>query len=794
MKFSYQWLKELSGTKKTPEQLAKLLMMRAFEVESVERSGTELETLVIGEVVDLEKHPGADRLRIATVKIRRGETRQIVCGAPNIEVGQKVVVALPGTVLPGDFRIEEAKIRGMLSEGMICSEREIGLGDAHEGILVLPEDAPTGALFARHYGVSDAVLDINILPNRGSDALSYEGMAREIAALDGYAPRFEEKPKKRLRVPSYNRAPKTRLADKAGCLRYLGLHIKDISIAESPFWLRLKLHQAGLRPRNNAVDITNYLMLLSGQPIHAFDSDKIEGAVTVRRAKKNERLTLLDGRSLRLDPEDVVIADDKGALALAGVMGGKRSAVTDTTKNVFVEIAVFDAASIRKTKLRHNLPTDASYRFERGLDPNLPGTVADSAYQLFSTLAGGKLSGLRDIYPKPVRPARIKLSLQRVEDVLGVKIALFEVVQFLALLGLGVKKRANVKALDVTVPTRRPDLRDEWDLIEEIGRLYGFDRIPAAAPQPALALPARAASQHFRRDLKETLAASGFTEALTYSFYGADAVEAFSLKSGSHLELENPMSPDQAFLRQSLLPNLLQKAGENHRFFNDVALFEVGSAFAKNKKAEEKEKVAFLISAEAGAGTLEERFLAFKSHALRIFSRLGVRELAIVPLSDSSAAFHPFLEPSQSGHLVANPSGDIVGIIGCLKPGVRRRLDIAAHDVVLAECDLAALQAVQESVPHFRPLPRFPAVRRDISVAFPESVHVGTVEAAFWQVGAPLLTSLDLFDVYRKDGEKSLAFHLEFSLPERTLTMEEAEESFQKIARAATELGGAVRS
>ncbi|MEI9966792.1 MAG: phenylalanine--tRNA ligase subunit beta [Candidatus Moraniibacteriota bacterium] len=349
MKFSYHWLKELSGTRKSPDQLARLLMMRAFEVESVERGELTLENLVIGEIVALEQHPNADRLKIATVHTKGEDRHVIVCGAPN----QKVVVALPGTILPGDMKIEEASLRGVVSQGMLCSERELGLGDRHEGILVLPADAPRGALFAKHYGIADAVLDIKVLPDRGSDALSYQGMAREIAALDGYAPRFAEAEKKRLRIPAYNRAPRVAIADKTACVRYLGLSIKGVRVTPSPFWLFLRLFQSGKISRNNVVDLTNYLMLLTGQPLHAFDADKLSGGIAVRRAKKGERLKLLSGETIRLHPEDIVIADQKRALALAGIMGGESSAVSDKTENIFLELAVFDPASIRRSRVRH---------------------------------------------------------------------------------------------------------------------------------------------------------------------------------------------------------------------------------------------------------------------------------------------------------------------------------------------------------------------------------------------------------------------------------------------------------
>lgn len=480
---------------------------------------------------------------------------------------------------------------------MICSARELGLGENHDGILVLPEDAPLGALFSKVYGLDDSILDIKILPDRGGDALFHEGMAREIAALDGYAPSFTEKPKKKLKIPSYNRAPKVLVAEKKISPRYSGLLIKGVEIKESPLWLQTKLLVLGYRPKNNIVDITNYLMLFSGQPIHAFDADKIAGGLTIRRAKKNEKLKLLTDVTIELSAEDIVIADSKKALALAGVMGGLSSAITTDTENIFVEVAVFESGSIRKTKQRHNLATDAAFRFERGVDSELATDILPLASSLITDLAGGKLFGLRDIGVTKHVPHKVLLSEDLVLAVLGIRVPLFEIVRLLALLGLKVKKKADKAVLEVTVPSRRPDLQDAWNLIEEIGRMRGYDKITPVAPLLPLTLPLENSAKKKEMFCKIKAASLGFDEVLTYSFYGMKEIEATLLEVDVHARLESPLTPEYTYLRSSLIPLLLRKTKENLRNFEQFSFFEYGSIFtlpAKGRLIESRR--SFLLS------------------------------------------------------------------------------------------------------------------------------------------------------------------------------------------------------
>ncbi len=785
MKYSYHWLKELSGTKKPADRVADLLMRHAFEVETVESYTHHMENIVTGEVLSVAPHPDADRLRVAQVEIGKYTVRQIVCGAPNLEAGQKVAVALPGALLPNGIAIKESEIRGVQSEGMLCSEKELGLSENHEGIAVLHEEAPIGAEFAKYIGLQDTILDVKILADRGSDALSYEGLAREIAALDGHAPQFTEVRAKPLKIPAYNRAPKVHIIDKKECRRYVGLYFKDVVIGESPFWMKTRLLVSGLRPVNNIVDITNYLMLLTGQPLHAFDADQLEGSIEIRLAKKGERLELLTGDKKTLTTQDLVIADTKKVLALAGVMGGKHSGITKETKNIFIEIANFDGATIRRTRIRHGLSTDASYRFERNLDAHLPTEVAREAAVLIHELTGGKLMGARDEFTERRKERKIELALSRVECVLGVKVPIFEVVQYLALQGLTVKKVNGKEALFVHIPTRRPDLRDEWDLIEEIGRMRGYDKILAVAPELPFLAGEVNEKKHFERQMKELLAHIGFTEIMTYSFCGIADMEAFGYGIPQHIEIANPLNPDQTHLRRSLLPSLLAKVKENMRHTESFRLFEWESVFEKSKISEIKEsKMLVLASVSREKGSRE--FARLKGSLENIFESACVRDVVFV--SHVVPAAGDEWHRTQSADILV--SGKKIGTIGTLMPFIMKQFGITAG-VAIASLDTEMLQESVQSEKLFKALPKFPYAVRDISLVFSGRQKSQAVVDVMLEVGAPLLRKAELFDVFERDGKRNLAFHLSFGADERTLTSQQMDGAFDLIVRAVKEqLGG----
>lgn len=777
MKFSHRLLKELTGTKKSAKELERLLMFHAFEVESVEKYEHGLDDVYIGVVESKKKHPNADRLSITEVNLGRLGIYQIVCGAPNVEAGQKVAVVLPGATLPGGFVIEEREIRGVKSSGMICSERELGLGEGHAGILVLPENAPIGALFAKHFGIDDSILDIKILPDRAGDALSYHGIAREIAALDGYAPQFSEIEKKKLRIPAYNRAPKVVIADKQGCSRYVGLSFENIKNGQSPLWLQVRLLLSGLRPKNMVVDITNYLMLLTGQPVHAFDADKLVKGITVRKAKKGEKIKILTGETLKLDTHDVVIADNAGSVALAGVIGGTRTAVNSKTKRVFLEIATFDPLSIRKTRMRHKLFTDASYRYERGLDNNLPKEVALEAVELFQEVAGSKLLGMRDVKSGESNKIRhIRLSLERVNGILGAKVPLFEVVQYLALLGLKVKTLSDRKTLDVTIPTRRKDLIDEWNLIEEIARMRGYDKVLAEAPKLPLVLSEVNTFPQFEEKMKDFLVARGGTEIINYSFLSPKEGELLA-NTYKLYTLANPLNPEESVLRPSLIPGLTRTLFNNIRQEPNIHFFEAGNIFWKAKHPIEQTALAWIRTLSVP----EEKKLAFLDAKMQLESLL---ETLGLPERRYEAHKSPLFEPGLAASVfVGKQKIAEVGVINtqCIKLYSKQSLTLIGAEIFL---EILHETASEQEI-NFQPISRFPVATRDISLAVSKNVTAEKIEKVFKKYGVPMLQSYTLFDIFERDESKRFGYHLTFGVSDRTITSDEMEAAFQKIVEGA---------
>lgn len=777
MKFSHRLLKELSGTKKSAKELERLLMFHAFEVESVEKNIHSLDDVYIGLVESKSKHPNADRLSVTEVNVGRLGNYQIVCGAPNVEAGQKVAVVLPGAKLPGDFLIEEREIRGVKSSGMICSESELGLGDGHEGILVLPSNSPVGALFAKHFGIDDFILDIKILPDRAGDALSYHGVAREIAALDGYAPQFSEIEKKKLRIPAYNRAPKVTIADKQGCSRYLGLYFDNVKNDESPLWLKIRLLLSGLRPKNIVVDITNYLMLLTGQPVHAFDADKLVKGISIRKAKKGEKMKTLTGETLKLETSDVVIADTQGPVALAGVIGGSRTSVTKKTKRVFLEIATFEPLTVRKTRTRHKLFTDASYRYERGLDSNLPKEVAIEAVELFQDLTDSKLLGMRDEKNgTPAKIRHIRLSLERVNGILGSKIPLFEVVQYLALLGLKVKTLSDRKTLDVTIPTRRKDLTDEWNLIEEVARMRGYDKVTAEAPKLPLTPAEMPALCQLEDRAKDFWVARGGTEVMTYSFLSPEESEQLNTQYKMY-SLANPLEPQQSILRPSLLPGLVKALFTNIRTQPTISFFEVGNIFWKGKSAPIEQTVLSWLQNGTFSDT-SEAFLKAKSELEVFFSVLGAPERRYEVLKS------PFFESGLAAAVFVGKHK--VAEVGVVSQSFCKLYGKQTVQMIGAEIFLESLQDIlADKITQYHPISRFPVATRDISLAVSKNVTAEKIERIFKKYGSPLLQSYTLFDVFEKNESKRFGYHLTFGLLERTITSQEMEEAFQIIVEGA---------
>ncbi len=780
MLFSYKWLKELSGTRRSPEKLAELLMTHAFEVESIEKYQHGLENVVIGKVLTVKQHPNADRLRVAEVQVEKKEKREIVCGAPNLAVGQKVAVALPGAHLPGGIVIKESELRGVLSQGMICSAKELGLGENHEGILVLAPDAPLGKDFAPYAGLDDTLLDVKILPDRSGDTLSYRGLAREIAALEGYEAWFLKNTPPKRSIKKSPRVPKVTLKSKRA-LRYLAIYLPKLNRVETPIDVQARLLLSGLRPINALVDLTNYLMLETGQPIHAFDADAIpKGGIVVREAKNREKLLLLDGTSLSLSSDDIVIADAKKPIALAGVMGGKHSGIEEKTKSVVFEIAHFEAASIRRTEKRYHLLTDAAYRFERGIDLSRADEVAPLLARYVEAWGLGREMTLREAGVKLPKPKNIILELDTVASLLGIKVPLFEVVQYCSWLGLSVKKLPNRQALLITVPLRRGDLNHPEDIIEEIGRMRGYDTID---PIP-LRLPAmpetRDRAKLFERQVKEQLADMGFDEVMTYSFYGEKSLEMSAVEKEKHLTLANPMNPDQTYLRASLFPNLFRSVSQNVKNFDHFACFEYGSIFLDGKTGPEEEKRIGLVHFEKESDSVEESFLHFKAKIESLFGLSHLNPLWESVANNAPVCFHP----TRVAHV--SVMSESLGYVGVVHDKYTSRLGKKAV-LLYAEIPVKTWQALEGSEKVFKGISRFPLAMRDISLVGPKDVSFARLKQVIDLAGAPLLLSSELFDVYTTETEKSFALHLGFGSYERTLSSAEMDEKFESIVREAGE-------
>jgi phenylalanyl-tRNA synthetase beta chain len=780
MKFSYRWLKELSGTKRSPERLAELLMTHAFEVETIEPYPHSLTGVVIGKVLAAKKHPNADRLRVTDVQIGPKEKKHIVCGAPNVAAGQKVAVILPGHKLPNGTLIKEAELRGVKSQGMICSVKELGLGDDHAGILVLPDDAPVGKSFAAYIGLEDTVLDVKILPDRSSDALSYEGLAREIAALEGVAPAFLATLPKKPRLRATGKTPRLTLKTDRSC-RYLAILVEDVTTTPSPLSVQARLLVSGLRPINRVVDLTNYLMLQTGQPVHAFDADAIpRGGLVIRQGKARERLLLLDGTTITLTADDIVIADGKKPLALAGVMGGKHSGISDKTKRVVFEIAHFNAASVRRTTKRHKLLSDAAYRFERGIDDERPELAAVALVHLARAWGVGTPAGLRAVGHNKRKPTVITLEVEAAERLLGTKVPLFEIVQIFSWLGLGVKKLPNRPALKVTIPARRLDLRTPEDLIEEIGRVRGYDRIESRLPALPLAPVTLSPAKAFERRSKDWLMARGFDEVMTYSFYDGKSVVLSGKSAAEHLTLANPMNPSQEKLRASLLPNLLDIARTNAKHGAPFRCFEYGSVYTKGAAAPSEEKHLGFVWAEHVKQAAPEPFFRFKAALADFLAAFGITARFEAPVATLPPGFHP-TRVARLFH-----GNTLLGTVGALHPQELRQ-KMGHLSILMAELSVPALLAAERTSVAYREVSKFPLAHRDISLVGPKTVTFGTLEMVIRAAGEPLLAAYELFDVYEQGDEKSFALHLAFGATDRTLSGPEMDAAFERIVQAAGE-------
>ncbi len=786
MKLSENWLREWVEPQVSREELCTRLDMIGLEVESVATLGDGLDGVVVARIVSAAPHPDADRLRVCQVDA--GDARlQIVCGAPNAREGLLAPLARVGARLPGGLEIKAASLRGVESQGMLCSARELGIDADAAGLMELPGDAVPGTPLATLLGLPDAVIELGLTPNR-ADCLGMLGLAVDVGAAFAV-------PVCRPAIAPVPAAIETlrevALAAPAACPRYLGRVVEGVDATRgSPAWLAERLRRAGIRPINVVVDVTAYVMLELGQPMHAFDQAHLRGAIVVRQAAAGERLQLLDGRELALDPDLLVIADQAAPVALAGIMGGMASRVTEATRDVFLESAHFAPAAIIGRARRLGMHTDASHRFERGVDPALPRLALERATALLVELAGGRPGPVVEaVAPDALRlPAKVPLRRARIARLLGVAIADAEVERILAALDMAVERTDAGWA--VTPPSRRFDIAIEEDLIEEVARIHGYDNIPARAPGGELAPSLPGETRLADAVLRRSLAARDWQEAITFAFVDQALLDRWRL-GGDALALGNPLSAELGVMRTSLLPGLVQALAHNRaRQVERVRLFELGRRF--HASTGERDSLALVASGPAHA----EHWSGRDRRGHDFHDLKGDLE-ALIALGGEATAWTfeadglpDWLHPGRAA--MVRRHGRPVGFAGALHPSLLRRLDLD-HEVLVAELDLDALRAAR--VPVARGLSRFPSVRRDIAVKVAAGTAFADLAGVARQALGGLLEDLVVFDEYRgaglSDDVKSVAMGLILRDPSRTLTDDDADRAVAAVVQGLTARFGA---
>jgi len=776
MKISEQWLREWVAVRLDAKALAERLTLAGLEVGSVAPVAGDLSHVVVGEILAVAPHPQADRLRVCQVNVGRKKPLTIVCGAANAAAGLKVPAALEGAVLPNGTRIAATQIRGVDSAGMLCSAAELGLEEQSSGLLVLDRASKPGTPVVEVLGLDDRIIEIDLTPNRG-DCLSILGLAREVAALTGarFTPQKPRPPatrsRRRLKVTL-----KVTLKAPAACARYAGRAIEDINPqAETPLWLRERLRRGGVRSIHPVVDITNLVMLELGQPMHAFDLDRLAGGIQVRFARARETLELLDGTSPTLESSDLVIADDRRPVALAGIMGGQQTAVTSGTRHIFLESAWFRPEVIGLRARHHGLHSESSHRFERGVDPQLQRRALDRATQLILEICGGRAGPATEAVESRQLPRAVPILLRaaRIERVLGMTLPAAQVESILKRLDMRVARARDKsgRAWKVTAPSWRFDLVREVDLIEELARVHGYQRVPVQAPPATLHVSPLSETRVAESRLRSVLIDRDYQEVITYSFVDP-ALQALIMPDQPALALANPIASDLAQMRTSLWPGLIQTVRHNlNRQQTRVRVFELGRRFrlGANGATDEQQVLSGVACGDAhpeqwGSATRPVDFFDVKADVEALLASSGQAFLF-------RPARHAALHPGQAAEIVQAHTGVVVGILGTLHPGLEASTGLD-KSAILFEVTAEALQT--GVLPQFQEFSRFPSVRRDIAVIVDQAVSAQVVLEICRESAGNLLVNLQLFDEYRGEGidsgRKSLALGLTFQDTSRTLS------------------------
>ncbi|HLT74489.1 MAG TPA: phenylalanine--tRNA ligase subunit beta [Ohtaekwangia sp.] len=800
MTISYNWLKEYIDIPESPDELAGILTSTGLEVETVEEHETikgGLKGLVVGEVLTCQKHPNADKLSLTTVDVGDGKIRNIVCGASNVAAGQKVIVALPGTTLypaGGDsFTIKAAKIRGEQSEGMICAEDEIGIGKSHEGIIVLPADAKAGTPAAEYYKIeSDHIIEIGLTPNR-ADAASHIGVARDIRAARS----------REIRRPSVDAFTVSNTSgtipvvveNKEACPRYSGVTISGVTVKESPEWLKNRLLSIGLTPINNVVDITNFVLHETGQPLHAFDLAKIRGRVVVKTMPEGTPFVTLDGKERKLTSQDLMICDDQEGMCIAGVFGGIHSGITNESKQIFLESACFSPDYIRRTSMYHQLKTDASFRFERGTDPEITVYALKRAALLICELAGGEISSdIVDIYPEPVKPRVVKVKHKNIDRLIGKQIPHDEIFAILGRLDIEVLEK-NDGEFSVAVPPYRVDVIQEADVVEEILRIYGFNKIelsPTAGTDYLADFPVKDPDK-YRRTIGEMLAGNGFYEIWTNSLTNQSYQTKHNLEfRGEPVEMLNKLSEEQGILRQTMLFTGLEVCAYNiNRKQRDLRLFEFGKIYYKEGgKYHEEERLALYMTGNREAENWQRKtesvsYFDLAQQVNHILSRSGLQQVKQEVVQDQLFDYG----------LRVMRGKDEVGKLGKVKSTLLKEFGIK-QEIFYGELNSALLFQSANPKLVIQEVAKFPEVRRDLSLVIDKGISFDEIRSLVLSTERKLIRNIVAFDVYEGDkiasGKKAYALGFTLQDESKTLTDEEIDKTMQKLMNAFEQKLGAL--
>lgn len=781
MLISLDWLKQYVDIKEDIKELDNALTMIGQEVEAIDIQGKDLNNVVIGHIVEYGKHPNSDKLTLVKVDIGEAEPLQIVCGAPNHKLGDKVVVAKIGAVLPGDFKIKKSKIRDVESFGMLCSQVELGIGEDGDGIIILPEDAPVGEEYRKYAGLDDVIFELEITPNR-PDCLSHIGIAREIAAYYG----------RKVKYPTYTYTAaidsmttiaKVNVEDKERCKRYMGRVVRNVKVGESPEWLKKRIRAMGLKPINNIVDITNFVMFEYNQPMHAFDLDKVvNGNITVRAAREGEKITTLDGVERTLNDGELVIADDEKPTAIAGIIGGIGTEITPETKNVFLEVAYFTPENIRKTARKLGISTDSSYRNERGIDIEGIEDASERAAALIAELAGGEiLDGVIDKYMEKPKKYEIPLSLKKLNAFVGKEIPSDIVGRILSNLGLGLKTLSQ-DTLVVIPPTYRGDLTRTADIYEEIIRMYGFNNIEAVMPVENIQAGKRAPEVELVDNTKKILREIGLQEVINYTFIPKNAIDILNIKDRV-IEISNPLSEDMAIVRPTLMWSLLANIRDNiNRNQFDLRLCEVSRVFTPAEElAVEDLRICIGLAGRPERTLWNPKpeaydFYTIKGYVEKLMEYMGI---ARYKLERSS---NPNFHPGRSAELKIG--NDVIGVFGEIHPDVQEKMDIKRERVYIAEIDLTKCVKYMKGQAKYERIVKYPEVTRDLAIVLSKDVLVGNMVENLKRV-SPIIEKIDIFDIYEGDridaDKKSVAISIVLRNKEKTLDEKEINEAVDKI-------------